>query len=46
MKWVSLFFGCYWIFMAVLAIAGYITPFCAMCACLLAAFCNFENVLN
>ena len=46
MKFWSIFFGCFWVFMAVLAIAGDITPFCAMCACLLAAFYNFEDVLR
>lgn len=46
MKFISGIFCGFWLFMAVLAIMGYITPFCAMCACLLAAFYNLEDVLN
>lgn len=46
MKWFSAFFVGFWLFMAVLAIMGHITPFTAMCACLLAAFYNLEDVID
>ena len=50
MKWFvklfSAFFTGFWLFMAGMAIMGYITPWIAACACLLAAFYNLEDVLN
>lgn len=46
MKFFSGFFTIFWLFMAGLAVMGYITPWCAACACLLAAAYNFEDIFR